>query len=552
MCGLFLWNFGYMKWLKKIIAYMFIFLCVSNLFFWYAFAACNSGENCEEDQNDNKCASCKATPNWMQMFINFEVDLLWVLQSAGAQPEKVWKNKKSWLFAGGMLSVWKVVLKSTVSKLQQDFDSEIKAVRALRISTVLLYKMTLPNIYTDAVWFPLAVLYKNEPFFRDYKTLQEVDMSADDIIWEMWINWLWDKQISTQIYKRLDTLQSKYTVMYWGNNAVFERITISSSVKYKNLLTFVLRLNSMLKTILYNVSSQEEVEWFVSTLEKHYSKWNIVVVINRDLVDLMIRDYDCATKSLCNSDLAAAQKQLKQLEKNTSQRLDVAWQWVEDSRSAFKQSLLNIKSVHKKKFSKDEKDLWLSDKQVELLTSAYGIDASELTTSQWETLGNGWTKTKEEFVSLKEAANNIKKWTVDLYHTWKNSSLLRWMYYAIKNRWKNKQKKYEQQLSEQERQAAIDKLVKESYNPLSDRSQEMLDEMQDAVDQILLDKYLDKQIALVSTNRDTHYFREIWEIIHKIIEEGIWEKDGDWLVKNLWEACVYQCTNKWTLKCYAK
>lgn len=536
----------YMKLLKNFIVYISMFWIISNLFVWYSFAA----NETQEDESKN-CAACRSTPSWMQMYLNFEIDLLWILQSASAQPEKVWKNKKSWLFAGGILSVWEVILKSTVSKIKQDFDSEIKAVRALRISTVLVYKMTLPNVFTDGM-LPIAILFENEPFMRDYKTLQEIDMSVDDVIRDMWINWLWDNKVSSQIYKRFDSLQSKYTQMYWGSNAIFEKLSISRSVKYKSLLTFILRLNSLMKAILYNVSSDAEIEWFIKVFEYFYSDGDIVVKINRDVVDLIMRDYSCATTVACNSSVSTALKQFKNLIKTTKKKAQSSWGEIEDSWSAFKQSVLDSKNIRKKTFDKDAKDIWLSDKQRELLYSVYGIDAKDLSTSQIETLKQNWTKIKEEFIPLTEAANNIAKWSVDLYQTWKNSSLLRWTYYYIQNWWKNKQQKYEQSLSEADRQRIINQLVEESYFPLSQRQQIIFDTMQDTVNEILLDKYLDKQIALVSTNRDTHYFVEIWWIIHKIIELEIWNKDIDWLVKRLGEACVYQCANKWTVNCYAK
>lgn len=546
VCVVYLFEIFCMKWLKKIIVYIFMFWIISNLFFWYTFA------DQEDQENESKnCAACRATPSWMQMYLNFEIDLLWILQSASAQPEKVWKNKRSWLFAGGILSVWKVVLKSTVSKIKDDFDSEIKAVRALNISTVLLYKMTLPNVYSDGM-LPIAILFENEPFVRDYKTLQEIDMSVDDVIREMWINWLWSKKISSQIYKKLDTLQSKYTVMYWGSNAIFEKISISGTVKYRQLLTFILRLNSLMKAILYNVSSDAEIEWFIHIFENFYSKGEIVATINRDVVDSMMRDYSCATTVACNTSVSTALKQLKKLMKNTKKKAQNSWGEIEDSWSAFKNSILNVKKTRKATLSKEAKDTWLTDKQIELLYSVYGIDAKDLTTSQIETLKQNWVKIKEEFVPLTEAANNIAKWSVDLYQTWKNSSLLRWTYYYIKNWWKNKQQKNEQKDSELERQKKIEQLITESYFPLSDRQQAIYDSMQETVNVILLDKYLDKQIALVSTNRDTHYFLEIWKIMHIIIEKEIWTKDTEWLVKRLWETCIYQCTNKWTTKCYAK
>ena len=76
--------------------------------------------------------------------------------------------------------------------------------------------------------------------------------------------------------------------------------------------------------------------------------------------------------------------------------------------------------------------------------------------------------------------------------------------------------------------------------------------MQVTIDKILVDKSKDKEYVMIWQNRDTHYFVEIWAYIHSIVKDVIWDKGTEWLIKNLWEACTYQCSNHWTDNCYAK
>ena len=95
---------------KKIIVYITtVILSLWNIFPSIVFAHWNS-----EQENTTECYACKATPVAMQTFINFEVELLWILQSSNWQAETFWTNKSSWLFAWWLLSLPVVFFKSTI------------------------------------------------------------------------------------------------------------------------------------------------------------------------------------------------------------------------------------------------------------------------------------------------------------------------------------------------------------------------------------------------------------------------------------------------------
>lgn len=71
------------------------------------------------------------------------------------------------------------------------------------------------------------------------------------------------------------------------------------------------------------------------------------------------------------------------------------------------------------------------------------------------------------------------------------------------------------------------------------------------LDSVLSEKNQHKDIVLFySTNSTNLYFTETLKLIQNIIEESIGKKDTKWLVKYLWEACTYQCANKWTKNCF--
>ena len=264
-----------MKLKIKNIVYLLMFWTIfSSMFFWYSFAW-------------DQCLACSATPVWMQTYINFEVELLWLLQNMSAVQETFWTNKKSWLFTSKNLWLTRAFLKWTLEKIQNDLDSEIKAARALAISSVLLEKMSLSQVFSD--WpMSIYILFKSEAFVRDYKILQEIDMSVNDVIWDMWVEGIRNDHISSFIWANIANLQQKYSKAYGGSTPVFEKITISGDVRYRQLSSFILRLNAMMKNVLLRVRDEDEFNSSISDFEDFYSKWNICMCI---LISHVVQQY---------------------------------------------------------------------------------------------------------------------------------------------------------------------------------------------------------------------------------------------------------------------
>lgn len=524
---------------KKIIIYIAVFIFISsNIFFSYTYA-----------DSDNQCSSCRATPVWMQMYINFEVELLWVLQWASAQPETVWKNKKSGLFAGWSLSLSSAFLQSTLSKAKKDFESETKAARSLAISSVLLYKMSLSHMWKDGVW-SLSILFQDESFVRDYKILQEIDMSANDIIRDMWVNWIWNKSVSAPIQTKVIWLQTEYSDFYWWSDKIFEKLIISSNVKYRTLLTFVLELNSLMKTTLYSVGNNDRLKKNIKKFENKYSKWDIIVKLDADRVESIIVDYECAKNGDCNKNLIEAFSWLLNIDlransfSNTKKTItDADKKLVEAFWSWWSYDGFGWRLVKRQKTG----SVWgLTDRQIELLYNVYWVDAYELTNSQLDTLKRNRQQIKKEFNPFYWVINSSKnsKWK-DLKWNQDQSS-------KTNNKWETQEKKYKENLTDQEKQTLISDLLWQKNVWESEIGQLLISDMQETVNSILSEKTNDKWIVLVWVNNDTHFFVKIWSYIHSIVEKEIWDKNSNWLVDNLWKICVYQCSNKWNKNCYDK
>ena len=512
-----------MKKLKKFIVYVLLLCLLLNLFVSNVFAV-----------DDNKCIACNSTPNWMQTYINFEVEMLWLLQSVSTQPDSLGINRRTGLFAWWQLSLSRAFLKSTVDKIKRELDSEEKAIRALNISSVILTKMAMSWLKNSLS--STLILYKDEAIVRDYKILQEVDMSANDVVRDMWVRGIRNDRISSDVQLEIAALQMKYSKLYGWTNPIFDRISISSSVKYKNLLSFILNLNDLMKQTLYHAWNWDELKEGFYDLEDKYSEWNIIIEFNDSYIESIVRDYNCVSIANCsNGDF----KKITWLfDKFWSNYFWSSMQTIKNANKDLKEALGSWSSYDwfwwfLSKRQKSDSTWWLTDKQIELLRVAYGIDSKDLTSSQMETLKNNWQNVKDEMKPFTEAVNDIKDY-------WKKTKSY------LKDMWDAQQDKYMKTLSNVEMQEVLSKIEWQQNISISENAQNLIYTMQDAVDQILLQKSADKQILLVSTNLDTHYFVEIWSYIHFLIENEI---RGS--VNVLWETCNYQCSNKWNENCFA-
>ena len=540
-----------MKNLKKfIVHYIIIFLAISNAFFSYTFA----------NSNENKCPACNSTPNEMQMFINFEVEMLWILRWLSEEKQVYWTNKNSWLFNGWALALPTAFYKSTLSKLQNDFDSEFKAIRAANITAVLLEKMAITWI--DDSLRSIKILFKDESFVRDYKLLQEIDMTINDVMRDMWTLGIWKSQVSSSVQQEILNLQLKYSKFYWWNNPIFEKLIISQSVKNREIMSFLLQLNSTMKSMLFAIWEETPVlDSYVYDLEDRYSKWNIIVEINEDYKKAVVDAYSCAKISTCNEGLG------KSLVDMINRRSFV---------DSFSSSMTTIKNANKNlkeavwwnsnKSSEKREGVILTDRQVELLRNTYWLDASILTKEQQERWKQNLEKKETKIESLDSAIKdsmsdvskeNLKipdyvttsefiKESIRVLLTQPREPFARW-FKSLFGIWEEKQKMLVDALPLEEKQERLNSIFWQQTLPQSEKNILWANTMQITIDKLLVDKWKDKEYVMIWQNLDTHYFIEIWAYIHLMVENNIPK-----LINDLWETCMYQCKNHGTENCYAK
>lgn len=522
-----------MKNLKKFIVHIII------LFISFGFFVVSNFVFAEGTGGTKQCSACNATPSAMQAYINFEVELLESLQEMSAKKETLLNNPNSGLFAW-WFSLWKSFIKSTTEKVKKNLDSEVKATRAAGITTVLLAEMFMEN-WESAV-SSITILFKDKAFVRDYKILQELDMSVNDVIWDMWMLGIRNDKVSSQAQTQILWLQSKYSQIYWWEYPIFSRLSISWGVRNRQLLNFILQVNWLMKYMLSSVHNSVIIDGEIEIFESQYSRWNIIAEINRDYIEAIQSEYSCATMRNCNETVVWALTWIF----NTSKLVDSFGR----SRDTIKDSIDNLKELKnpRKTYTNTVWDAdnawWLTERQVELLRTVYWLDSKNLTTSQIEKWKKNWSNIEKNLNNFSDFVKSFKKGET-VVDTKKDTNS------KEQNQWKKQAKKRKQRLSEQEKAALNNQFYWQSIMPKSYDEQAILNKLQDTVNDILVEKSNDKEILLVWLNLNTHYFVEIWSYIHFIVETVIWDRNNDGLINNLEKACIYQCSNNWTQNCSA-
>lgn len=562
--------------IKKIILYTVLSLFVfNNMFFASVFAQ-------EEEQ---QCITCRMPSLEFQTYINFQVEVLQVLQNAIKEDEEKQDNKRKGLFSWWVLSVAWEIIDSRLNDYNNWISEAAKAYKTAKMWAIMLATMTTSFVKDDSIWW-LAILIRNRPFVRDWAKLQDIDNVIHDAMRDLWMEGIWDDQISSEILSQLMEIRQKYIYNSQNQYGLFDRFELWSSVKYKHIANTQLKLNAMMKSFmsLWNKSIMKEKQ-----------RWDINFQFNEAMMERMFESYECVRwmNSPCNDmlkDFANNTKVWSTIKEGFTSSMSVINQANED----LYQALLWFGSSIKDTVSwSDYEELWLTPKQISLLRTVYGIDTTKLTKEQAL-----WLEKLLDWSQGKKIVNDVNMWPLD-YFSQKN----------IKQRQQNRKEREQQKTDEkyletirwqettelesiyndlqliylkQESGDAVS-LIKDDF--MSNFAQDRFDSSKEAYQNIsLLKTALENKLSMEQTKNQqqfkedlkilvsdimqqkeeqksilslyqnvstTSYFVQIWAYMHHTIEEYIWNKDTDGLVKNLGKICELQCTNKWTANCYA-
>lgn len=484
--------------IKKILPlFVLSIFFLSNIFSNFVFAQ-------DDNPKESSCLVCSLPSFEFQTYVNFQVEMLEILQNARIQQKENIARTRRWLFAYGILAIngkndvsfWKALWNSVRNSIS-DF---IYVVKAVRMTSIILYTMSVETAWGSS----FLILAKNRPFVRERKTLQEIDMSIHDIMWDLWMDWVWDENISQEMTVELIRLQQKYSTKFYDKNALFSIFSFSwDDIEYGDLAKVLFKLNSIMKwKIMYSYFSDS------STL----TEWGFSLKFNENFFTNLENSYSCADWfSPCND--------MREQFKSAVDVMPGIKQWFTESAVIIKKANEELKKADMwfLDWNEDknlENDLWLSERQISLLRTVYWLDTSKMTKDDWTM-----------FSVLFDTNKSVLKWTDRFLNLLKQPQ----------NQWN----KNVENVDFSGGYAVWDHDTMKSV---------MLDTLQAVVNE-----KNDQKITVVSSNSlsSTKYFYEIWKMIQYIVENHIWDKDSDGLIKSLWESCESQCSNKWNGNCYA-
>ena len=562
--------------MKKILK---IFICVilavfvsQNMFFWIVFA-----------QEEAECYVCSRMSNEMQMYVNFQVEMIGAIRQVHADREIYSGLTKRWLFSYGLLDAWSMFLNSLKNSLNKTTQSAVDVARVAELTTLIVAKNAW-TIWFSAEWvWDMLVLFRQKPFMRDRNTLQEIDGNIDDLLWDVWMQGLLYKNVSDDIMAEINEISKRYTQAY----PIFSTFQVNGNIDYWKLILMLDSVNRIMKNF-FTTKSISVYKKNAKLFEKDMSNGKkITISFNHEYLTELSNSYACVKGKAwfknCGWSLQTFASDVSHIWKDVWTQFANAWKEIKESSKKLAEVSKSVWKVMKNKYTKWW-DLWLTDDQIELLRDVYGINTAKLTKQQWLSLSslfNGtagkniknsitvsqdvWDKEVKSRSSYtvktvkSEATNDsITEKDFDKYSTYhkRKYCIIRLNHKKDPNtnaKWYNKC---------QDVLLGTDKIFLtdnyESYlqnyvpNGRVNYFTGMINYLNDAIDGTFSELDLDKSVVMYSQNLDTTmYFVEIWAYIHNVVNDIIWTKNGspNTIVNNLGKACENQCENKkW--KCY--
>ena len=560
---------------KKLKLFVYIILSLwafQNTFWGIVFA-----------DDEEECYVCSRMSNEMQMYVNFQVEMISALKQVSTDRDIYSGLTKRWIFSYGGLSLGSMFLNSLKSSLNKTTQAAVDSVRAAEWASVIVAK----NAWTigfSAEWVgDMLILFRQKPFMRDRNTLQEIDGNIDDLIWDIWMQGMLYKSVSSEIMSDLVEISERYTEAY----PIFSQFQINGNITYVKLVFMLDKINRIMKNF-FTEESMHTYQKNAKRFEKDMSKWNSVTIsFNHEYLIKLSDSYACVKGKAwfknCGGSLQNFAADVSHIWTDVKTQFEKAWKEIKESSKKLAEVSKSVWKVMKNKYTNGW-DLWLTDYQVELLRDVYGINTDKLTKQQWLSLSslfNGtaganiknsitissdaWgseirsqkqeTKkaseseatddsvTDREFENFSDYQKN--KYCIRKLNRVKNPNEESKWYKKCMNILSTENKLYLKGWDNSHIETYISKWRVDYYTG-------MIAYLNESVDDTLSELDLDKAVVMYSQSLDTtRYFVEIGAYIHNIVDNVIWTKNwaSNTIVNNLGKACETQCSNKWWM-CY--
>lgn len=509
--------------------------------------------------------------------------MIWALRQVHTDREVYSGLTKRWLFSYGTFSVGSMFLNSLKNSLNKTTQSAVDTVRAAEWASVIVAK----NAWTigfSAEWvWDMLILFRQRPFMRDWNTLQEIDDNIDDLIWDVWMQGMLYKSVSSDIMQELNEISKRYTQAY----PIFSQFQINGNVTYVKLIFMLDKINRIMKNF-FTEESMFVYQKNAKRFEKDMASWKAVTIaFNHEYLTKLSDSYACVKGKAwfknCGWDLQNFASDVAHIWTDVKTQFEKAWKEIKESSKKLAEVSKSVWKVVKNKYTNGG-DLWLTDDQIELLREVYGINTAKLTKQQWLSLSSLFNGTAGENIKnsisissdawgrelrsqKKESDKASKAETTDDSITdkeFESFSDYQKNKYCIRklnklNNPNEESKWYNKCMSILSAENKLflkseDNSYIETYIP-SNRVNfysGMITYLNESIDDTLAELDLDKAVIMYSQSLDTtRYFVEIWAYIHSIVDNVIGDKNwsDNTIVNNLGKACESQCSNKWWM-CY--
>lgn len=515
----------------------------------FLFASSSQTHNSQAPKCWPNAPICLQSPNSLNLYLEFQQKAIALLASDPFKTTTEQIQTWEWgIFTNKVLKLSSPDANTNIpilTDLLKELETAVTNMIIGTATTSALFLLSALNTESDGL-MSFLILFQERPLVRDRSKLQDIDRSISETIYTLGQKW--------KIWKTIkNTSQLQAIITQYQNQGLLSKAeNIPSQFSYLELLLELQSLNVEIKSFLSSSSTYQLTD------NENILKFDTKRVQN------LKSDYHCARFNAIN--LAAPKcwgsanallANLKTLTSNTKKTGASSLHTITSALERLNESLKGFKHFRSKKNKS------LTNDELELLRSVYGLDTTKLTDEQLSSFSpfsisqrskNQWDQAK------KDAQTELKKiWQFrsDSIKSYKDS---------IKKAKEEKKAKEAEHTRQQEaikkRNEKIQEEEKADNKALSELKKQALELQIKNEHHISLHEHLYKdfkilvdaenkvktETELTNSTLNTYQFAHLSYQIQKIADL-IWN-NKTWIRKSIKNICSYQCSNKPSSTCY--
>lgn len=509
----------------------------------FLFASSSQTHNSQAQKCWPNAPVCLQTPNSLNLYLEFQQKAIALLASDPFKTTTEQIQTWEWgIFTNKVLKLSSPDANTNIpilTDLLKELETAVTNMIIGTATTSALFLLSALNTESDGL-MSFLILFQERPLVRDRSKLQDIDRSISETIYTLGQKW--------KIWKTIENTSQLQTIItqYQNQGLLSKAENIPSQFSYLELLLELQSLNVEIKSFLSSSSTYQLTD------NENILKFDTKRVQN------LKSDYHCARFNAIN--LAAPKcwgsanallANLKTLTSNTKKTGASSLHTITSALERLNESLKGFKHFRSKKNKS------LTNDELELLRSVYGLDTTKLTDEQLSSFSpfsisqkskNQWNQAKKDTQtelkkiwqfrsdSIKSYKDSIKK-AKEAEHARQQE--------AIKKRnekIQEEEKADNKALSELKKQALELQIKNEYHISLHEHLYKDFKILVDAENKVKT------ETELTNSTLNTYQFAHLSYQIQKIADL-IWNNNA-WIRKSIKNICSYQCSNKPSSTCY--